>query len=367
MLLLVGLHALFLGVLASNLLHLRRARAVRADLDDLPTVSVLIPARNEAENLRRLLPTLLQQEYPQVEVLVYDDGSEDETWDVIEAAGGRVRGIRGYGPPPGWIGKVHALHHLAQHATGEVYLFLDADAALKDADALRRLVERFVAVERGADAAGGVLTGLPHLRGGGQLLTSLVPFAMLTALPLTLVPRTNSSALASLNGQCWLIRADAYHRHEPHAALPSEVLEDIKIGRYLKAQGMSVALCDLQNEVEVWMYRNLGEAWVGFRKNAYLLQGGTPLRFVLAHTLFWIAFVLPPLVSPWFLLSLYALKAGTDTFGRFPLRIRLLAPFSLLLGGLLPLDSAVSHWTGRVRWKGRTVGRRPIPVERVEQ
>lgn len=355
--LLAALHTLFLAVFAANLLYLRRARSERVVPERWPSVSVLVPARNEAENLRRLLPTLTRQDYPRFEVLVYDDGSDDETWRVIERTGEPVRGLRGEGPPPGWVGKVHALYRATRAADGEVYLFLDADAALRDEHALRRLMERFTAVERTAKPAGGVLSGLLRLRGGGSLLTSLIPFAMMTALPLALIPRTKTSALAALNGQCWLIRAEAYHRHEPHAALPDEVLEDVEIGRFLKTRGMHLALRDLQGEANVWMYRSLSEAWAGFRKNAYLLQGGTPLRFAAAQAFFCAAFILPPLVSPWFLLSLYALKAGSDTVGRLPLGVRLLAPLSLLLGGLLPVDSAVSHWTGRVRWKGREVGR----------
>ena len=356
MILLAALHALFLAIFAANLLHLRRARSERAVPELWPRVSVLIPARNEAENLLRLLPTLARQDYPHFEVLVYDDGSEDGTWSVIERADGPVRGLRGEGPPPGWVGKVHALYQATRTADGDVYLFLDADAALCDEHALRRLVERFAATDRKAGPSGGVLSGLLRLRGGGSLLTSLIPFALMTALPLTLIPRTKTPALAALNGQCWLIRADAYHRHEPHAALSDEVLEDVEIGRFLKGRGMRLALRDLQGEADVWMYRSLAEAWAGFRKNAYLLQGGTPLRFAAAQAVFWTLFLLPPLVSPWFLLSLYALKAGSDTVGRFPLGVRLLAPLSLLLGGLLPIDSAVSHWTGRVRWKGRKVG-----------
>ncbi len=175
-------------------------------------------------------------------------------------------------------------------------------------------------------------------------------------MPLALIPRARSTALGSLNGQCWLIGAAAYHRHEPHAAMPGEVLEDVKIGRFLKARGMRLALRDLRDDLEVWMYRSLPEAWAGFRKNAYLLQGGTPLRFAVAQAVFWSAFVLPPFVSPWFLVSLYLLKAGTDAWGRFPLWIPLAAPLSLLLGGLLPFDSALGHWRGTVRWKDRVVG-----------
>jgi glycosyltransferase involved in cell wall biosynthesis len=355
---LAALHAVFLAVFATNVLYLRGARRARLVPAQWPHVSVLIPARNEAENLRRLLPTLARQDYPRFEVIVYDDGSDDETAAVIAEADGPVRGLRGEGPPPGWVGKVHALYQATRAAEGEVYLFLDADAALRDEHALRRLVEQFAAVEQKAGAAGAVLSGLPRLRGGGSLLTSLVPFALMTGLPIALVPRIASPSLGSLNGQCWLIRADAYHRHEPHAALPDEVLEDVKIGRFLKARGMRLALRDLQDELDVWMYRSLAEAWAGFRKNAYLLQGGTPLRFLAAHGFYLGVFVLSPLVSPWFLVSLYALKAGSDAAARFPLGVRLLAPLSLLLGGLLPIDSAVSHWSGRVRWKGRHVARR---------
>ncbi|MEM1042680.1 MAG: glycosyltransferase [Bacteroidota bacterium] len=356
MLVLGGLHAVFLSILAVNLAYLWRTKRARLAPSPLPRVSVLIPARNEADNLRRLLPTLRAQDYPDFEVIVYDDGSEDETAAVIDAFG--VRKMQGDGPPPGWVGKVHALYQATREASGEVYLFLDADAALKGEGALRRLVERWAAAEAKAGEVGAFVSGLPHLRGGGLLLTSLVPFAILTALPLPLTPRTTSPSLASLNGQCWLVGARAYHRHEPHAAMPDEVLEDVNIGRYLKAKGMRAVFRDLHDDLEVWMYRSLPDAWAGFRKNAYLLQGGTPLRFAAAQAFFWSVFVLPPLVSPWFLVSLYALKVGTDTYSRFPLQVRLLAPVSLLLGGLLPFDSALGHWRGTVRWKDRVVGGR---------
>ena len=357
--LLVGLHAVLLAVLAANLVTLRRSRSDGAEPETWPRLSVLIPARNEEENLRRLLPTLAAQDYPGFEVIVHDDGSEDGTGAVVGAlADERFRLFRGEGPPPGWVGKVHALYRATREAEGAVYLFLDADAALADAGALRRLVGRLLAAERRAGEAGAVVSGLPRLRGGGLLLTSLVPFALLTGLPLALVPRTRSPALAALNGQCWAIRSAVYHRHEPHAAHPAEVLEDVQIGRYLKARGLRVALYDLRDDLDVWMYRSHGEAWAGFRKNAYLVQGGTPLRSLAVQAAYWTVLIVPPFVSPWFLVSLYAMKAGTDTVGRFPWRVRLLAPLSLLLGGLLAFDSALGHWTGHVRWKGRAVGGR---------
>ena len=125
-------------VLASNLWYLHRYRR-RASLDTLPTLSVLIPARNEAANLKRLLPSLLAQDHPAFEVIVYDDGSEDATWEVLQSVDDpRLTAVQGSGPPPGWVGKVHALYQATRRAAGSRYLFLDADAALNDASLTAR-------------------------------------------------------------------------------------------------------------------------------------------------------------------------------------------------------------------------------------
>ena len=112
-----------------------------------PVVSVIIPARNEAENLRRLIPTILSQSYPKLEVIVYDDGSEDETWDTATSFGDRrLTVMRGAGPPPGWVGKVHALYQASRIAHGDLFLFLDADTAFRHPEAVSDLVARFLAL-----------------------------------------------------------------------------------------------------------------------------------------------------------------------------------------------------------------------------
>ena len=258
------------GVVLVNLAYIRRQPSASAD--SCPSLSVCIPARNEADNLRRLLPTLKDQEYPDLEILVWDDGSEDDTWEVLMAAqDSRLTALQGADPPPGWVGKVHALHQCTRQATGECYLFLDADAELRRPDALRQLVARHVGSRTQ------VSSGFPRLQGSALLLVSLVPHALLSSLPWPLVPRTKLPALSALNGQCWLVNRDVYHRHEPHAQVKDAVLEDVAIGRYLKRQGHPPTLLDVQDLVAVHMYEGFVEAWRGFRKNAYLLLGGTAL------------------------------------------------------------------------------------------
>ena len=348
---LVGVHVFIWLTLLGNLWYLRRRRQ-RATPSAYPRLSVCIPARNEADNLRRLLPSLLEQDYPgEFEILVWDDGSEDATWEVLRGTeDARLRAFQGDGPPPGWVGKVHALYQLTRQATGARYLFLDADADLADASALGRLVERFSTLPDDS-----VASGLPHYDGAALLLVSLVPSAILTGLPWPLVRPLRIQSLGALNGQCWMIDAQAYHTHEPHAHVRNEVLEDVEIGRYLKGAGLTPVLLDVRHEVTVYMYDSFGDAWRGFRKNAYLILGGSPAAFVGLYTFFALTWVLAPLISPYFLLSILSLKATTDRLGRLPVLLTLLAPVSYALGSALQADSAFHHWTNRVSWKGRRI------------
>jgi len=349
--LLVGLgvlHVCTWGVLLANLAYLRRPREPAPS--SWPPLSVCIPARNEAENLRRLLPSLLTQTYPEVDIHVWDDGSEDETWAVLQSFSDEHLYLHhGSGPPTGWLGKVHALYQCSRRASGDCYLFLDADARLTRPDALKRLVARHQSTE------GAVTSTLPLLTGAASLLVSLVPHALLTGLPWPLVRRTTWPALSALNGQCWLIDADVYHAYEPHEAVRHNVLEDVAIGRLLKEHGQPPALVSAQDVVSIYMYTDYRDAWRGFRKNAYLLLGGTPGSFAAFWTGFVLMWVVAPLLSPWFLASLYGLKGLTDHTSGVGVLATAFSPVSFVLGAVLQFDSALHHWTDRVRWKGRSV------------
>ena len=363
--LLTAVLAVHLGVavvLGANLATMARRRR-RPLPTSLPTVSVLVPARNEEANLAALLPSVLTQRGVDLQVVVVDDASEDGTWDVLRAhADPRLTPVRGDGPPDGWVGKPHALYQAARRATGDVLVFLDADAQLVGDRALAALVGRWA--DNGG--AGTALTGLPRYldRGPGALLTSLVPFAVLAALPVWLVPRTRSPALSALNGQVWLLGAGDYRRLEPHRAVRNEVLEDVMIGRFLKRSGVRLHFEDLGDALAVRMYRSFGEAWRGFQKNAYLIAGGSPAPFAAFWTLYALSWVVPSVLwvaggASWLPLAmLWAIKLVVDRAGRFPLWVSALAPVALALGAALQLDSARAHATGAVSWKGRSVGGR---------
>ncbi len=351
LLILSSIHGLIWIILIGNLIYLR-SRHTTENSRDLPSLSVMVPARNEVENIQRLLDTLEQQQYDNFEVIVYDDASTDGTGQLLESYTGPLDLIvlKGTGPPEGWLGKVHALHSASEHASKDLFLFLDADVELISTDALSVLAGRLVGSDQSA-----AITVLPRFRGGGLLLVSLIPHAILTGLPWPLVQRLRLRSLGALNGQAWLIHAYDYRRLRPHEHVKAEILEDVEIGRYLITSGITPTLVDATRLVAVHMYDSLADAWRGFRKNAYLLMGGRPIPFLLFLTLFAATNWLCILVSKYLLVSAIALKLVADRAGRIPVGTSVAAPASLVSASAIQLDSAVAHWRGRVKWKGRTL------------
>ena len=346
--LLALVHAGLFATLIGNLFYLRSTRNLA--LTERPAVSILIPARNEAANLRRLLPSLLSQRYPDFEVIVVDDASTDDTWSVLTGLNDdRLTAIRGDGPPPGWVGKVHALYQATRAAKGSVLLFIDADSELLHPDALQNLVACHANL---ADDA--VLTGITRLRGGGHVLVSMVTHAMLVSLPWFLI-RRGATAFGALNGQCWMISAAHYFRFEPHQKFQNEILEDVRIGRYLARNGLVPTPVDTQKDIAVYMYENTADAWRGFRKNAYLIMGGTVGSFVASLVAYWGVYIVGPALSWALLASVFVLKGVTDYRSGFRPWITLLAPVGFLLGAVMQFDSAIAHWRRRVLWKDRTI------------
>jgi cellulose synthase/poly-beta-1,6-N-acetylglucosamine synthase-like glycosyltransferase len=108
-----------------------------------PRVSIIVPARNEEEDIEECLRELLSLDYDNYEVLVVDDRSTDRTGEIIErvsttsGALGRLKVLRVTDLPPGWLGKAHAMWTAGEQATGDWLLFTDADVLFKP-DVLRR-------------------------------------------------------------------------------------------------------------------------------------------------------------------------------------------------------------------------------------
>lgn len=243
-------------------------------VQDGPSVSVLIPARNEADRIGNLLEDLAGSHFTPCEILVYDDQSEDDTAERVAVFAQRhtaVRLIRGDALPSGWLGKNHACHCLAAQARGEVLLFLDADVRVgKDliaASVTYLLRQRLVLLSLFPTQR------MPTL--GTRLVVPLMNWILLSLLPLEAVRRCPHPALAAANGQFMLVRADAYRRILPHERLRSDPVEDIATIRLFKTLGQRTAVLLGGKEISCSMYTGFGQAMAGFSKNVFRFFGGS--------------------------------------------------------------------------------------------
>jgi chlorobactene glucosyltransferase len=243
-----------------------------------PLVSIIVPARNEERNIRRCVESLLEQNYPNYEVIVVDDGSTDETPAILEniiqthPQSNRlwVQRLRDE-LPEGWAGKPHAIHTGVQESHGEWLLFTDADT-WHAPNALRSALTS--AMSTGSDLYTlGTAQELP-----GFWDKVMMPMAYLGISMMYPIKKVNDplSSIAIANGQFMLIRRAVYDVLGGYARpeLRNSLLDDRDLANTIKQQGFRLRFEDGRDLVHVQMYRGLREAWQGWRKNAFLGSRG---------------------------------------------------------------------------------------------
>src|SRR3989339_2098193 len=136
--------AVFLSISITNIWSLQRLGKFHP-LSHYPKISVLIPARNEAHNIEKCVTSILNQTYPDYEVLVLNDNSTDNTWEIINQINNpKLNVFQGKPLPEDWLGKHWACHQLVQKANGKLLLFIDADTHYQP-DCLTTAVEAMAA------------------------------------------------------------------------------------------------------------------------------------------------------------------------------------------------------------------------------
>jgi hypothetical protein len=278
----------------ANMQAFRRASEPRGDHRP-PCVSVLVPARNEAGVIERLVRDVLASRGVDLELVVLDDDSTDGTGAIAErlaAHDARLRLVRGGPLPAGWCGKQHACWQLAHAATHDTWLFLDVDV-LPHPDAIRRSVAFL-------DASGAALvSGFPRQVTGSfleWLLLPLIHFVLLGFLPLARSRRDRSPGLAAGCGQWFVTRRADYERAGGHAAIKASLHDGIMLPRAYRRAGLATDIFDASDIASCRMYSRSLDVWRGLAKNAtegigapatiipftFLLGAGQILPFVLA-------------------------------------------------------------------------------------
>ena len=340
-----------------------------------PHVSVIIPARNEAHNIARCLRSVLASTYAELDVVVVDDHSTDDTGDLARAAArgdGRVRVIVPAPLPGGWFGKSWACASGADVTSGELLLFIDADTSLSP-DLLVRLVN--ARATRNADLIS--VGGRQELGTFWERVVQPQVFTMLL-VRYGSTERVESSRRPSdkiANGQCILIRRDVYESIGGHAAVRDKVAEDLMLAQTTFRAGKRVSLVLGLDQLSTRMYTSLGELVEGWGKNIFAAGADTlPIGGVIGRILLPILLVAPAIfmLLPVIMTVLALLGVGSIALAPPLAALGLLVAgwaliyrafgVSPLYGALYPVGASVLLYIisraivrgRRVAWKGRT-------------
>lgn len=254
-----------------NLALLRRPDPAPAPVRE--RVSVLVPARDEEGHVGGLLSDLRTQTgVDDLEVLVLDDASTDGTRSVLDGAAardGRVRVLTGTGPRPGWLGKAAACDRLAAEATGDVLVFVDADVRLAP-HALAATVD--LLRTHGLD----LVSPYPRqvaVTAAERLVQPLLQWSWASLLPLRIAERTPRPSLSAANGQLLAVDAAAYRRAGAHAAIRTQVLDDVALVRRVKATGGRGGVADGTDLATCRMYDDGADLVEGWSKSLWSATG----------------------------------------------------------------------------------------------
>lgn len=264
----------WLGVLLFLVVRVRLPREVPTRPPSrTPFVSVVIPARNEAVNIGRVLASVVTSRYPDFEVVVVDDRSDDGTGDLARAVGQgnarRVVVVDGAELPGGWLGKPWACAQGAREARGELFLFTDADTVHAP-----DLLGRAVAAMEDDDADLLTLAGRQLMESFWErLVQPQIFFTMvLRFFDLERSMRKRRWRECIANGQFMLFRREAYEALGGHAAVKDEVVEDLVMAQVVVRAGRRLSVRMAETAFATRMYRSLPDLVAGWSKN--IVQGG---------------------------------------------------------------------------------------------
>ena len=274
-----GLLVIFAINLILNLRSLRRPDSSSRIPKPAPLVSVLIPARNEEENIETCLKSLQKQDYPNFEILVLDDNSTDRTAELVErmaAKDDRIRLIKGELLPEGWAGKPFACYQLAEKAKGSWLLFLDADTTHAP-----HMLRSTLALA--LELKPSMLSGFPRQMAESlpeKIAMPVLYFVIMSLLPLWWLHRSTGHSPSLTIGQFILFPREDYWRIGGHMAVKDRILEDVWLGVETVRHGGRHVAIDLSTVFFCRMYRDVGSMWEGFVKWMYSVAALSPFALV---------------------------------------------------------------------------------------
>ncbi|HEY9878596.1 MAG TPA: glycosyltransferase family 2 protein [Leptolyngbyaceae cyanobacterium] len=265
--------------------------------DSFPSVAVIIPAYNEASNIRACVESVLTTELPegsQFEIWVADDQSTDETGQIAQTLAEQHHHVHVLTVPPRppqetWRGKNWACAQAAQFAKADYFLFLDADVRLTARAVAAALTE---AQAHQTD----LLSCAPRIECGcffEWLVQPIMMSAIAIGYDFEAINISDKVEDAFAAGPFMLFRREAYEHIGGHAAVHDVVIEDVELARRIRAKGLKLRYVLGIDLISVRMYSSFATLWEGWTKNYYLgTQENLPLTLFSAFTI-GMVFVMP--------------------------------------------------------------------------
>lgn len=281
--------------LLNLLLNLRSLRTPRSNAKlprRVPSVSVLIPARDEEANIGACLESLQKQDYPNFEIIVLDDNSADDTAGVVNRLAikdERIKLITGDPLPDDWAGKPFACYQLAKQAGGDWLLFVDADT-IHAPHMLRSVMAAALQLKVA------LLSGFPRQIANSlpqKIVVPIIYFIIMGWAPLWWIHRSRRTRPSVAIGQFLLFSREEYWRIGGHKVVQSRILEDIWMGIEVSRHGGRHVAIDLSSVVSCNMYPTVAGMWQGLVRCVYSVTVISPVVLLVLIPLAWLFYIGP--------------------------------------------------------------------------
>ncbi len=329
-----------------------------------PRVSVLIPARNEEENISACIDGFLAQNYDNYEIRILDDQSTDRTRTIIEKYSKiypEVHTIYGDPLPSGWLGKNWACHQLSHQVDAEILIFTDADIR-PGPDLVANTVAYMQKYQLGLLST---FTEKVTVTFAEKLVVPVVDMFVYASLPLWLTYISRVPSLSAACGQWIAFTRDAYDKINGHQAVSTQIVEDVELSRLAKRYGIRMLTTVGTGTVSCRMYHTFSGVWHGFSKNLFGLVSYKTVPFLVLTLMIFMTCVFPYITAwfrPYTLISVIAISMNIVIRVVMAIKYKhpfiasvVLHPIGIMLTLLIGMNSFYQTKKGGLQWKGRDI------------
>ena len=332
-------------------------------------VSVLIPARNEEINIKRCLYSLIDQSYKNLEIIVLDDDSDDQTYDVVKNISKNyesIKLVKGEAKTIGWTGKNWACNQLSKYANGDFLLFVDADTKLQ-----KNTIAETVNEMNNNDID--LISLFPNRITNtviDKIISVTIGWFIFSCLPI--IFSNKNPIFSSAFGQFLLFRKGAYFSIGGHESIKDKILDDFELGRLITKKGYNLNVLDGTERISTFSYSTEKEALEGLSKSIFPFFNNKLIPFLILLILFLSMGLMPIFIMmgeffgskltkskemiAYFIWGLLTLSWAISSYrSKQGLRYGILYPFITTLTAIVGIFSIITFLTKTVNWKNRSI------------